>query len=136
MGPLSRAGVSPAEGPCRGVGFGVCHRLLVQLSQTSPPDASPEAQKSPLTLEPASTSPYIPASGATLILACRSQKRAEVARGQLLQLLDDDLARKKTKGVDVRHGELFRKNLDIQMVSLDLSSVGKVLACAEDVKRR
>ncbi|KAF8607478.1 NAD(P)-binding protein [Ceratobasidium sp. AG-I] len=119
-----------------GVGFGVCHRLLIQLSQTTPPDASPKAQKSPLTLESTHTPPYTPASGATLILACRSQKRAEVARGQLLQLLDDDLARKKAKGIDVQHGELFRKNLDVQVVILDLSSVEKVFACAEDVKRR
>lgn len=80
--------------------------------------------------------PYTPTSGATLILACRSEKRAEVARTQLIRLLDDDLAQNKAKGLDVRHGELFRKHLDIQLVSLDLSSAEKVFACAEDVKRR
>jgi 3-keto steroid reductase len=81
-------------------------------------------------------SPYAPATGATLILACRSQKRAQAARDQLFQLLDDELARRKSKHMNTQHGELFRDNLDIQVVSLDLSSVDKVFACADDVKRR
>ncbi|KAG8745779.1 hypothetical protein FRC10_007041 [Ceratobasidium sp. 414] len=119
-----------------GVGFGVCHRLLIQLSQSSPSDASPEAQKSSLSRKLTEVPPYTPAAGATLILACRSQKRAEAARDQLFQLLDKELARRKAKNVDVNHGDLFRRNLDIQVVSLDLSSVDKVFACAEGVRQR
>ncbi|KAG8678326.1 hypothetical protein FRC09_019928, partial [Ceratobasidium sp. 395] len=119
-----------------GVGFGVCHRLLIQLSQSSPPDASPEAQRSPLSRKLTEESPYTPAAGVTLILACRSQKRAETARDKLLQLLDKELARRKAKNEDVEHANLFRKNVDIQIVSLDLSSVNSVFACAESIKQR
>lgn len=119
-----------------GVGFGVCHRLLVQLAQKSPTDASPKVQKSPITEDSADLSPYIPVTGTTLILGCRSQKRAEAARTQLFQLLDNELAQQKAKGLDTRHGETFRKNLDIEIVSLDLSSVESVFACAADVRKR
>ncbi|QRV72648.1 GDP-mannose 4,6-dehydratase [Ceratobasidium sp. AG-Ba] len=119
-----------------GVGFGVCHRLLVQLSQSSPPDASPAAQKSPITLDPDDKPTYTPAVGATLILGCRSKQRAEDARERLLQLLDIELARRKAKNIDTKHGELFKQNLEIEIVSLDLSSVDKVFACAESVKQR
>lgn len=119
-----------------GVGFGVCHRLLVQFAQKSPSDASPKVQKSPITSESTDVSPYLPVAGATLILGCRSQKRAEAARSQLFQLLDNELAHQKAKGLDTRHGETFKKNLDIEIVSLDLSSVESVFACAADVRKR
>jgi 3-keto steroid reductase len=119
-----------------GVGFGVCHRLLTQLAQKSPPDASPTVQKSQISSSSAEISPYLPVAGATLILGCRSQKRAEAARSRLFQLLDDELAQQRVKQLDTRHGEMFRKNLEIEIVSLDLSSVESVFACAVDMRRR
>ncbi|CAE6491945.1 unnamed protein product [Rhizoctonia solani] len=106
-----------------GVGFGVCQRLLTQLSQKSPPDASPKAQKHPITSPDDEISPFLPADGLTLILACRSAQRAETARSSLYKLIDDTLARR-----DTPHGRAFRKNLEIEIVSLDLSSVESVFA--------
>ncbi|CUA69407.1 3-keto steroid reductase [Rhizoctonia solani] len=106
-----------------GVGFGVCHRLLVQLSQKSPPDASPKAQKHPITSPDDEISPFLPVDGLTLILACRSPQRAETARSSLYKLIDDELARR-----DTPHGRAFRKNLEIEIVKLDLSSVESVFA--------
>ncbi|CAE6446193.1 unnamed protein product [Rhizoctonia solani] len=106
-----------------GVGFGVCHRLLVQLSQKLPPDASPKAQKYPIASPDNEISPFLPVDGLTLILACRSAQRAETARSNLYKLIDDELARR-----DTPHGRAFRKNLEIEIVSLDLSSVESVFA--------
>ncbi|CAE6471419.1 unnamed protein product [Rhizoctonia solani] len=104
-----------------GVGFGVCQRLLVQFSQKSPPDASPKAQKRRITSTEDETSPFLPADGLTLILACRSTQRAETARSNLFKHIDDELAKR-----DTPHGRSFRKNLDIEIVKLDLSSVESV----------
>ncbi|KAJ1308929.1 hypothetical protein OPQ81_004614 [Rhizoctonia solani] len=114
-----------------GVGFGVCHRLLVQLSQKSPSDASPKAQKYPTTSRDDEASPFTPADGLTLILACRSAQRAETARSNLFKLIDDELAKR-----DTPRGRLFRKNLEIEIVKLDLSSVQSVFECAADVRKR
>ncbi|QRW16274.1 hypothetical protein RhiXN_04275 [Rhizoctonia solani] len=111
-----------------GVGFGVCHRLLVQLSQKSPPDASPEAQKHPIASPDDEISPFVPADGLTLILACRSAQRAETARTNLYKLIDKEIAKSNTA-----HAQLFRKNLDIEIVKLDLSSVESVFECAADI---
>ncbi|KAH7343512.1 NAD(P)-binding protein [Rhizoctonia solani] len=114
-----------------GVGFGVCQRLLVQFSQKSPPDASPKAQKRPIKSAKDEASPFLPADGLTLILACRSAQRAETARSNLFKHLDDELAKR-----DTPHGRSFRKNLDIEIVKLDLSSVESVFECAADVRKR
>ncbi|KAF8742840.1 3-kesterol reductase, partial [Rhizoctonia solani] len=114
-----------------GVGFGVCHRLLVQLSQKSPPDASPEAQKHPIASPDDEISPFVPADGLTLILACRSAQRAETARTNLYKLIDKEIAKSNTA-----HAQLFRKNLDIEIVKLDLSSVESVFECAANLPPR
>ncbi|CAE6420776.1 unnamed protein product [Rhizoctonia solani] len=114
-----------------GVGFGVCHRLLVQLSQKSPSDASPKAQKHPITSPDNEISPFVPADGLTLILACRNAQRAETARAGLYKLIDKEVASRNTP-----HAQSFRKNLDIEIVKLDLSSVESVFECAADVRKR
>ncbi|ELU45592.1 UDP-xylose synthase [Rhizoctonia solani AG-1 IA] len=90
-----------------GVGFGVCHRLLVQLSQKSPPDASPEAQKHPIASPDDEISPFVPADGLTLILACRSAQRAETARTNLYKLIDKEIA-KNCQARFVKRGECIR----------------------------
>ncbi|KAG8762570.1 UDP-glucuronic acid decarboxylase 1 [Ceratobasidium sp. 423] len=113
------------------VGFGVCQRLLIQLSQKSPSDASPKAQKHPITSSDDELSPFLPADGLTLILACRSAQRAETARSKLFELIDGELAKRGTP-----HGRSFRKNLEIEIVKLDLSSVESVFECAADVRKR
>ncbi|CAE6465303.1 unnamed protein product [Rhizoctonia solani] len=104
-----------------GVGFGVCQRLLVQLSQKSPPDASPKAQKHPIASSDDASSPFLPIDGLTLVLACRSAQRAETARSNLFELIDNELAKR-----DTPYGRSFRKNLEIEIVKLDLSSVESV----------
>ncbi|KAH9922393.1 uncharacterized protein B0H18DRAFT_1018184 [Fomitopsis serialis] len=60
-----------------GIGFGTCHRLLVQLSQRRPPDAQPFFTS----VLPSSELPSVePACDLTIIMACRSTQRAEEAR--------------------------------------------------------
>ncbi|EPQ27435.1 uncharacterized protein PFL1_04973 [Pseudozyma flocculosa PF-1] len=71
-----------------GVGFGICQRLIVQLSSPTPTDTVPT---NPQKNRPESTqyapSPYAAADGATIILACRNPIKAHKARRQLHQLL-------------------------------------------------
>ncbi|KAH9921834.1 hypothetical protein B0H21DRAFT_766557, partial [Amylocystis lapponica] len=70
------------------VGFGICHRLLFQLSQPNPPDAAPIAifrsAETPSEHDAAFGSAPPPT---TIIMACRNRARAETARTKLYALL-------------------------------------------------
>lgn len=71
-----------------GVGFGICQRLIVQLSSPTPSDTlpfSPSRNKDPST-QPY-PSPFAAPQGCTLVLACRNAVKAHQARQQLQQLL-------------------------------------------------
>lgn len=79
-----------------GVGLGVCERLLVQLSNPTPPDS---AALDSGDHEVAGT-PFHAAEGCTLLLACRNQAKAAEAVTHLKQILArlataDDLAVQK-----------------------------------------
>jgi 3-keto steroid reductase len=76
--------------PHRGVGYGICQRLLLQLCQATPSDSRPQAFASIPSDEPTKPTRY---NGVTLIMACRNMKRADVARKQLLQWFDEELER-------------------------------------------
>ncbi|KAG8882016.1 hypothetical protein FRB97_008790 [Tulasnella sp. 331] len=105
-------------GANQGVGFGICERLLLQLSKSSPPDASLHPEGIPVT----QTLPPTPVSGLTLILACRNPSRAQAARKKLLKLLDSHIEdRRVIRGYD-GHADVFRKGLRIDFVKCDLST--------------
>ncbi|RDB19578.1 3-keto-steroid reductase [Hypsizygus marmoreus] len=117
-----------------GVGFGICQRLLFQLCEVNPTDALPQSfaldsDTSDLGL----SSGY---DGLTLIMACRSTKRAEAARTELLGLLDAHVAKlRKRKDYD-GHADEFRKNVVIDIVSLDLAMISSVFKFADEVSTK
>ncbi|KAF8270865.1 hypothetical protein EI94DRAFT_1680085 [Lactarius quietus] len=118
-------------GANNGVGFGICRRLLCNLAQNNPADA-----RSLFPLSGPTDAPDIayPCAGLTLIMACRNRKRAEVARAELLELFEKDVAsqRRNTAGGEERV-TAFRKNLVVAIHSLDLASVQSTLAFADEV---
>ncbi|SJX63123.1 related to ERG27-3-keto sterol reductase [Sporisorium reilianum f. sp. reilianum] len=71
-----------------GVGFGICQRLLVQLSSPTPTDTLPNhpQRSSDPSVQPVPT-PFAAPDGCTVILACRNPIKAHKARQQLKQLL-------------------------------------------------
>jgi 3-keto steroid reductase len=65
--------------------------------------------------------------GLTLIMACRSTKRAEVARTKLYSHLDAHIEhQKKLPGYD-GHADTFRSNLKIEIQYLDLAIIQSIL---------
>lgn len=69
-------------------------------------------------------------------MACRSTKRAEVARTKLLRLLDNYVAKlRKEPGYD-GHAEEFRKNVVLDIVSLDLAMISTVFKFADEVSAK
>jgi 3-keto steroid reductase len=118
-----------------GVGLGICKRLLFQLSYGHPPDAEPVLLPGldRAALGDVRSTPY---TGVTLILACRSVKRAEVAREQLYTALDEELERRMhAPGYD-GHGQVFRPNVKIELQHLDLASIGTVFSAAKQLSQK
>ena len=71
-----------------GVGFGICQRLIVQLSSPTPSDTlptNPQCNIDP-SVQPSPT-PFAAPDGCTIVLACRNPIKAHKARQQLKQLL-------------------------------------------------
>ncbi|TDL29187.1 hypothetical protein BD410DRAFT_8081 [Rickenella mellea] len=118
-----------------GVGFGICHRLLLNLSRSHPEDALPQAGiTSHFPPQPSEQFDDGPCDGLTLIMACRRVKIAETARTKLLKLLDADIARqKRTKSYD-GHAEVFRKNLRIDIQYIDLAVVRSIMDFGETIR--
>jgi 3-keto steroid reductase len=69
-------------------------------------------------------------------MACRSRQRAEVARTQLLEQFEKDVAsmRRSTSRGEERVAA-FRKNLVVAIHLLDLASVQSTLAFADEIGR-
>jgi len=108
-----------------GVGFGVCERLLDQLSSEHQTDANPQFD---IPVESKDVPDERPRwSGLTLIMVCRNMQKAEAARGKLLSYLDRIL---KARGVIDEHGQNFRENLVIEIEKCDFTSVKSVIDCA------
>ncbi|KAJ1044028.1 hypothetical protein NDA11_002214 [Ustilago hordei] len=76
------------SGANAGVGFGICQRLIVQLSSPTPSDTLPihPQRNKDATLQPTAT-PFAAPDGCTIVLACRNPIKAHKARQQLKQLL-------------------------------------------------
>jgi 3-keto steroid reductase len=112
------------------VGFGICQRLLFQLCEKDPQDARPQS------FSPDANYDLPPeCDGLTLIMACRSTKRAEEARTLLLSLFDSHIDKlRKQPGYD-GHAHEFRKNVNIEIHALDLASISSVFRFAEGMSR-
>lgn len=106
-----------------GIGFGICHRLLIQLSQSSPPDAKPQFRS---LRDTGGDVRVEPCDGLTLVLACRSEQRAMEARKKLLGLLDEHIQQERCKPGYDGHADVFRENLRIDFHPIDLAVVSSV----------
>ncbi|KIP09853.1 hypothetical protein PHLGIDRAFT_102186 [Phlebiopsis gigantea 11061_1 CR5-6] len=118
-----------------GIGFGICERLLSDLSHTLPPDAKPQFKSlSPGTAaqDVAPTESY---DGATLILACRSEKKALEAKQRLLQGLDRRIAAGRRRADYDGHADVFRANLKIGFHQVDMSDAHSVFQFCEEIAR-
>ncbi|KAI0632626.1 hypothetical protein C8Q77DRAFT_1218157 [Trametes polyzona] len=119
-----------------GVGFGICHRLLVQLSSPQPSDAEPyfnvEREKA-RGLELPQRSPD---AGVTIVMACRDAKRAQDARDKLYKLLDKHIAHLTPGSEEHAYANVFRKNVRLDIERLDLSTVKSVLEFGKAVAEK
>ncbi|KZW04404.1 hypothetical protein EXIGLDRAFT_635950 [Exidia glandulosa HHB12029] len=120
-----------------GVGFGICKRLLFQLSRPDIPDADPQ----PLLVHDDDTgshapSPYIGAKELTLVMACRSEQRAAAARTELLTALDRELARReRASDASVSYARAFRAALRIDYAHVDLTSVSSIFSFCDSLSQ-
>lgn len=105
-----------------GVGFGICHRLIFQLSTGSRGPASNELE--------------LNCDGLTLILACRSKQRAEAARAKLYDIADEQVRRAKRSPDYDGRAEIFRKNLQIAIHILDLADIQSVFHFADEIAQQ
>jgi len=111
-----------------GVGFGICERLLDQLSSETQTDANPQFD---IPVESKDVPDERPRwSGLTLIMVCRNMQKAEAARGKLLSYIDRILETRKARGVADEHGRNFRQNLVVEIEKCDFTSVKSVIDCA------
>ncbi|KAH8105487.1 NAD(P)-binding protein [Cristinia sonorae] len=120
-----------------GVGYGICRRFLQQFSQPTPPDAKP--QFLPLTSDGRADTTFAKTEsyeGLTLILACRNEGRANTARQQLLQELDEYIhGEKRRPGYD-GYAERFRDNLEVNIHLIDMSSLRTVFRFARELSQK
>ncbi|KAI0945840.1 hypothetical protein AcV7_009969 [Taiwanofungus camphoratus] len=121
-----------------GIGFGICHRFLVQLSQPTPPDASfyftsllPDEKAGAQFGAFESCS-----AGVTIIMACRDVGRAEAARTKLYGLLDAHIAKINNRTPSYHYAVEFRTNLQIQIHRLDLSDIHSVLHFGKEISQK
>ncbi|KAF8845589.1 NAD(P)-binding protein [Paxillus ammoniavirescens] len=116
-----------------GVGFGICHRLLLQIATQTSGDAQPKYAFHHVS--PALEAPEISSDGLTLILACRSKQRAEFARTKLYKLVDEHVHRLKNSRDYDGHAEKFRRNLNIAVHTVDLSHIQSVFRFADEISQ-
>lgn len=69
-------------------------------------------------------------------MACRSVKRAEIARARLLALLDADIALQKKQQTYDGHADLFKKNLEIVVHYVDLAMVRSILEFGVEIRAK
>ena len=120
-----------------GVGFGICHRLLIQLSRSKSPDSEPRAELASFYAAHGVDNIRLDkCDGLTLILACRSSSRAQLAKTKLLELLDRDIQKQKRQPNYDGHADVFRKNLRVDVRLLDLASVNSVFNFGEEIKTK
>ena len=111
----------------------MCRRLLVQLSQKFPPDAEPQFISLTPGKAPQDDAPTESYDGLTLILACRSRKKALDARQRLLRLFDRHVAAERRRPGYDGHAERFRENLQINFHEVDMSSTRSVFKFCDEL---
>ncbi|KAI0092561.1 hypothetical protein BDY19DRAFT_924999 [Irpex rosettiformis] len=114
-----------------GVGYGICERFLLQLSEKTPHDVLPQF-KSLAASNPPETTPEV-YDGLTIILACRSKERALEARTTLLNSLDQHIAKLKKRADYDGHAERFRENVELNYHRVDMADVQSVFDFAEEL---
>jgi hypothetical protein len=105
-----------------GVGFGICHRFLLQLLIGN--------------RDPVSNELELDYDGLTLILACRSKQRAEAARVKLYDIADELVRRAKHSPDYDGRAEIFRKNLHIALHIIDLADIQSVFRFADEITQK
>ncbi|KAJ7265887.1 3-keto sterol reductase [Mycena haematopus] len=108
-----------------GVGFAICRRLLFQLCLSNPPDSWPQSWATPAA-DSQGSEEALRADGLTLIMACRSIQRAEVARKELYHELEAHVAQLRAQSDYDGHADVFRRNLKIEVECLDLAVLSSV----------
>jgi len=128
--------IAIVTGANSGLGFGICERLLLQLSQPVPPDSTPQAFAHLLDAgSPSSHEQPLPTE-LTLILGCRSRERALEARSHLLVKLEAELLRRRRNSQqEEEYGRKFLESLVLDFIPLDLSSVDGVFAFCDTVNK-
>ncbi|PIL26432.1 hypothetical protein GSI_12190 [Ganoderma sinense ZZ0214-1] len=128
---MSKGLVIVVTGANGGVGFGICHRLLVQLSSPHPSDAQPFFKVVGADAVPShgilDEYEFSPDAGVTIIMACRDPRRAQDARTRLYRLLDEHVAGLSPGTKEQAYAAAFRKTVKLELEILDLSSVKSVL---------
>ena len=69
-------------------------------------------------------------------MACRSTKKAEVAKRELLGKLDEEIASLKLSEKYDGHAETFKRNTDIVIEELDLADMKSVFAFTKEIKSK
>ncbi|KAG9317131.1 NAD(P)-binding protein [Chiua virens] len=104
-----------------GVGFGICQRLLFQLTLGDRTAIPNEVE--------------LECDALTLILACRNKQRAESARAKLCDMADEHVRVAKCSPDYDGRAETFRKNLHIAIHTVDLADTGSIFHFADEVAR-
>ncbi|KAI0669094.1 hypothetical protein C8Q78DRAFT_978735 [Trametes maxima] len=130
---MSNELVIVVTGANSGVGFGICHRLLVQLSYAHPSDAEPHFNVGQHKLN-VQTRP--PDAGTTIVMACRDPKRAQDARDKLYRLLDKHIAGLRKSSDEHAYATAFRRSVRLDTERLDLASVKSVLDFGRTVSQK
>ncbi|KAJ6510290.1 hypothetical protein C8R47DRAFT_1097447 [Mycena vitilis] len=118
-----------------GVGFGICRRLLFQLCLSNPPDSEPQLWAKTARDTRGSTE-ATRGDGLTLIMACRSTQRAEVARKELYEDLEAHIVRLRAASDYDGHADVFRRNLKIEIEYLDLAVLNSVFNFAAQISKQ
>lgn len=118
------------------MGFGICHRLLVQLSSRHPSDAQPYFKVEREKVQGLQLPERSPDAGVTIVMACRDPKRAQDAREKLYRLLDKHIATLREGTEDHAYAVAFRSSVWLDIERLDLSSVKSVLDFGKAVAQK
>ena len=119
------------------MGFGICERLLLQLSSRRPSDSQPQVELvsiwgSAMQHE----APITDVQGLTLIMACRSQSKAESARTMLYHSLDAHITKQRSLPGYDGHADSFRKNLSIEIHYLDLAIIQSIFRFSTELSQK
>jgi 3-keto steroid reductase len=115
-----------------GVGYGICQRLLSQMSQRCPSDSSTTLNRHHNSAEPRISSSG-PLRSLHLIMACRNLKKAETAKSKLLHWFEKTVkVTSPMGGLNSEQIEFFEK-LRVQILPLDLASVQSTFAFCKQV---